>query len=314
MKQLVLSLLLLLGSLAFAETEETYIENELCKVYGTLDWSGNPETAQPLVILIAGSGPTDRNGNNPQMENNSLKMFSEMLVAEGYACLRYDKRGIAKSQLPKDFDNKNHSFDGFIEDAKLWIEKYAADARFNQIILCGHSQGSLVAMCAANGNEQVGGIISLAGAGERIHEVLKKQLAVQLSVEMQGLVNAKLDTLAMGDTLKEAPKMLHSIMHPSIQPFLISWMKYDPVKQIKALKVPILLINGTTDIQVKLDQLNRLAEAKPEAPAIKIKNMNHVLKYIKTDDMGEQVELYGNPYAPLHKKLSKPVFKFLSQF
>ena len=314
MKHLILMPLFLFAFSAFAESEETHIENELCKVYGTLDWSGNPETAQPLVILIAGSGPTDRNGNNPQMKNNSLKLFSEMLVAEGYACLRYDKRGIAKSQLPKDYDNKNHSFDGFIEDAKLWVEKYAADVRFNQIILCGHSQGSLVAMCAANGNENVDGVISLAGAGERIHEVLKKQLAVQLSVEMQGLVNAKLDTMAMGDTLVEAPKMLHSIMHPSIQPFLISWMKYDPVKQIKALKVPILLVNGTTDIQVKLDQLNKLAEAQPEATVAKIKNMNHVLKFIKSEDMGEQVELYGDPDEPLHKKLSKPVFKFLSQF
>jgi fermentation-respiration switch protein FrsA (DUF1100 family) len=91
-------------------------------------------------------------------------------------------------------------------------------------------------------------------------------------------------------------------------------MKYDPVKQIKALKVPILLVNGTTDIQVKLDQLNRLAEAQPEATVAKIKNMNHVLKFIKSEDMGEQVELYGDPDAPLHKKLSKPVFKFLSQF
>lgn len=314
MKHSLLSLFALVAFVGFSQPEEVMVENDLCAINGTLDWSGNPETAQPLVILIAGSGPTDRNGNNPQMENNSLKMLSEMLVSNGYACLRYDKRGIAKSPLPKGYDNKNHSFEGFIEDAKLWVEKYAADVRFNQIILCGHSQGSLVAMCAANGNEHVDGVISLAGAGEGIHEILKKQLAVQLSVEMQGLVNAKLDTLAMGDTLIEAPKMLHSIMHPSIQPFLISWMKYDPAKQIQALKVPVLLINGTKDIQVKSEQLEKLAAANPSATVAKIKNMNHVLKFIKTDDMGEQVELYSDPDAPLHKKLAKPILKFLSQF
>lgn len=297
---------------SFSQSEEAVeIEASNATVKGTLTWSGKPENAQTLVILIAGSGPTDRNGNNPQMTNNSLKLLSEGLVSKGYACLRYDKRGIGESKLPEGYNQKEMSFDYFLNDANDWVNKFANDVRFNKIVLAGHSQGSLVAMVTANNNENVDAMISLAGPGQPIHKILKKQLAATLSIEMQGLVNAKLDTLAMGDTLQVAPEILYSIMHPNIQPFLISWMKYDPSVEAAKLKVPAFFVNGTTDIQVGLEDLELLSEAQPNAKIAKIKNMNHIFKTISNLDMGEQLELYGDPDVVLHKKLIPILDKFL---
>jgi pimeloyl-ACP methyl ester carboxylesterase len=311
MKIVLLYISLILGGSSFSfSSDSVEISVEGCTLKGTLVTQDDVSSATPLVILIAGSGPTDRNGNNAQMTNNSLKMLSDMLVENGYACLRYDKRAIGESKLDN-FDQRKMNFDYFVSDASEWVNKYAADVRFNQIILAGHSQGSLVAMLAAKDNENVDAVISLAGAGQPIQEILKKQLKSQLSVQLQGVVFAKLDTLAMGDTLQVTPTYLHSIMHPAIQNFMISWMKYDPAKVIGELKVPILIINGSTDIQVDIEEAKFLSEGNPEAKLKIIKKMNHVLKFIKSKDLEPQLEVYENPELPLHEKLTKELLAFL---
>jgi len=302
--------LILFGSAFSFSTDSVEVAVEGCTLKGTLVTQDDPSSATPLVILIAGSGPTDRNGNNSQMSNNSLKMLSDMLVENGYACLRYDKRAIGESKLDN-FDQRKMNFDYFVSDASAWVEKYAADVRFNQIVLAGHSQGSLVALLAAKENENVDAVISLAGAGQPIQEILKKQLKPQLSVQLQGVVFAKLDTLAAGDTLQVTPDYPHSIMHPSIQNFMISWMKYDPAKVIGEVKVPVLIINGSTDIQVGVEEAKLLAEGNSEASLKIIKKMNHVLKFIKSKDLEPQLEVYGDPDLPLHEKLSKELLAFL---
>ena len=143
--------------------------------------------------------------------------------------------------------------------------------------------------------------------------MLKWQLGQTLSPEIRGVVDAKLDTLASGDTLKEVPDYLTNMFHPNIQPFLISWMKYDPAKEAKNLKVPLLIINGTTDVQVQVSEAEMLHKAKPEASYAIIKNMNHILKFTKLKSGLEQLELYSNPDLPLHQKLAKPILKFLEE-
>lgn len=313
MKHLALCffVLITLNSYSFSE-EEVELEQTGCVLKGTLTTQDDPSKSTTLVVLIAGSGPTDRNGNNPQMKNNSLKMFSEMIVAGGHSCLRFDKRAIAESALT-DPEHYRLSFEHFISDAVGWVDKYAADARFHNIVLAGHSQGSLVAMCAANQNENVDGVISLAGPGETIDKVLKWQLAQTVSIEIQGVIDAKIDTLAAGDTLKVIPDYLSSIFHPSIQPFLISWMKFDPQKEAKKLKVPMLIVNGTTDAQVKVRDAKLLKEAKEDADLAIVKKMNHVLKFCSTDSGVEQLEIYADPDIPLHKKLAKPVLAFIQK-
>jgi uncharacterized protein len=312
MKTIALLFGICLSSISLAyNVEEVELVAEGCTLKGTLTTQDDVSESTILVILIAGSGPTDRDGNNPQMKNNSLLYFSDMLLDNGHACLRYDKRTIAESKI-ENFDQRNLSFDDFISDAVGWINQYAADNRFHKIILAGHSQGSLIAMCAANQNENVKGVISLSGAGEPIHEILKWQLSASLTPEIQGIVDAKLDTLAAGDTLKFVPDFVVNLFHPSIQPFLISWMKYDPVKEASKLKAPLLIVNGTTDVQITTEQADMLKEANPSADYSIIKNMNHILKFTKYKTGFEQLEIYSDPDAPLHKKLPKVILEWLA--
>ncbi|MEX1002343.1 MAG: alpha/beta hydrolase [Crocinitomicaceae bacterium] len=302
---------LLVTATLFSQKEEavTLTTKEGYTICGTLTSPEDQDASSvPLVILIAGSGPTDRNGNNSLMQNNSLKMLSALLSENGYACLRYDKRSIAESKI-ENFDTRTLSFDDFLADASGWVDKYAE--QYSKVILAGHSQGSLVAFLTANQNDKVTAVISLAGAGRPIHEILKTQLAASLSVEMQGLVNAKLDTLAMGDTLQYTPDMFYSLMHPTVQPFLISWMKYAPTEEIARLKIPVLIINGTTDIQVAVSEAKLLAASNEKAKLVIIKNMNHILKFIRLTDQSSQLEVYGDPNIPLHKKFPSAILKFL---
>lgn len=304
MKKLLLITALTSSFIGLSFNEEAVeIEAGNCVIKGTLTTQDDPSKSTALIIFIAGSGPTDRDGNNPQMKNNSLKMVSDVLLENGYSTLRYDKRTIGES-LCNPYDPKALTFDHFIEDAVAWVDEYAADARFHSIILAGHSQGSLVAMCAANQRaENVGGVISLAGAGKPIHKVLKWQLSATLSPEIQGVVDMKLDTLAGGDTLKHVPDYLNNLFHPTVQPLLISWMQYDPQEEASKLKCPLLIVNGTTDAQVTVEDAELLKEGNPKATYKIIKNMNHVFKFTKLKTGLEQLEIYGDPDIPLHKKL-----------
>jgi pimeloyl-ACP methyl ester carboxylesterase len=193
---MLLSFFLVANLISFSQNEKE-VENVqgICTLKGTLSSPEGGFESTDLIILISGSGPTDRNGNNAQMTNNSLKMISDDLVnTYGYCVLRYDKRSIAGSKI-ENFAQKNLSFDDFISDASSWVDKYKDNGLYKNIILAGHSQGSAVAIAAANKNKNVDAVISLAGAGRPIHSILKKQLSASLTIEMQGLVNAKLDTL-----------------------------------------------------------------------------------------------------------------------
>ena len=310
--KILISIFLLLSGLtshAFYE-EEVEMERNGCVLKGTLTAQDDPSQSTPLIILIGGSGPTDRNGNNPYLKNNSLLMISTVLVENGYACLRYDKRGIADSQMEIQGD-QNMRFDDFVLDAVGWVDQYAADVRFHSIVLSGHSQGSLVAMLAAERNENVRAVISLSGAGEPIQNILKFQLEGQLSPQQKEEAFGKLDSLAGGDSVVVVPDYLEGLMYPEIQPFMKSWMKYDPAKIIADLRIPILLVNGTTDLQVTIDQVELLAAANENAEKVIIKNMNHVLKFTKETQMLSQMEVYGDPDVPLHKKLIKTILSFL---
>lgn len=105
------------------------------------------------------------------------------------------------------------------------------------------------------------------------------------------------------------PNLL-SIFRPSVQPYLISWIKYDPAIEIAKLKIPVLLIQGTTDLQVTVNDAKLLSEAKPEAKLVIIKNMNHVLKE-SSSDVQENSATYRNPELPLKSELIDNIFKFV---
>ena len=257
----------------------------------------------PVALIIAGSGPTDRNGNNAQMKNNSLQMLAHELAAQGIASLRYDKRGIGKSASAM-ISEELLRFENYVEDAKDWATQLKTDTRFNKLIIIGHSEGSLIGMLAA---EKADAFVSLAGAGRPIDVILKEQLTEQLSGQKKLLraANEGLSKLKEGKLVEDAPVELFGLFRPSVQPYITSWMKYDPAVEIAKLEIPIVIIQGSTDLQVKEEDARTLFMAHPlNSRLVIIEDMNHVLKIAPADRL-KNIETYSKPELPLAEELCR---------
>jgi hypothetical protein len=176
----------------------------------------------PLVVIIAGSGPTDRNGNSPLLPggNNSLKLLAEGLAERGIASLRYDKRGVAASATAM-VSEANLRFDMYADDAAGWIRRLRSDARFSTITVVGHSEGSLLGMLATQ-RGAADGYVSIAGAGRAADKILREQLGKQLPPDLLSFSNKGLDALLAGHTVDSVPPPLLSLFRPSVQPYMIS--------------------------------------------------------------------------------------------
>lgn len=286
--------------------EPVTLKTKMGDIYGTL-LVPQISNKVPVALLIAGSGPTDRNGNNTMMKNNALKMLADSLYAHGIASLRYDKRGIAASKAAAPEVSKMR-FERFIQDAEDWVEFLEQDKRFGSVVIMGHSQGSLVGMVAAQ-QKGVAKFISLEGAGEPIGTVIKKQLSVQPTVVIENS-NRILDSLANGKTVDSVPQYLMTLFRPGVQPFLISWMHYNPQSEIQKLHIPVLIIQGTTDIQVSQQDAENLVKANPNAKLEVINGMNHILKDAPANRQ-ENYKTYFEPNLPLNAELVKAVVQFI---
>ena len=278
-------------------------------IYGTLSIPKGDKKV-PVVLVVAGSGPTDRDGNSHLGVNaDTYKMIADSLLKAGIACLRYDKRGVGESApaMKKEEDLK---FDDYINDAIGFIKMLKADTRFSKVFVLGHSEGSLVGMVAAS-KEKVDGYISLAGAGERTDKVLKKQFYAQ-SKELGNKAALKFDSLLKGMLVSDADTALSGLFHSSVQPYLISWFRYDPQVEIKKVTEPVLIIHGTTDIQVGKENAEMLKKANPKATLKFITGMNHVLKQAPEERQGN-IETYSKPSLPLCAGLSSTIVKFVKK-
>ena len=297
-----------------AKEKEMVLNAKDCKIYGTLKVPKTKEKV-PITLLIAGSGATDRNCNSPGIVCNAYKMLSDSLNKYGIATLCYDKRLIAKSVSKQKEDDLR--FEDYVEDAKSWIELLSQDPRFSQIIVIGHSEGSLIGMIACVDNPKVSKFISLAGAGVPADEILKKQLLERLEGEPMSLKNqvfSYIDELKQGQLLENVPQKLYALFRPSVQPYLISWFKYDPQEEIAKLNIPVLLLQGDLDIQVTEEDAQLLHEANPTAQKFIIEDMNHVLKNSQSMDLNEQLkDSYMNPTSPISQKLVEKIVEFVKE-
>ena len=248
--------------------------------------------SKTVAIIIPGSGPTDRDGNQNFMKNNSLKFLAQDIATQGIATFRYDKRVLTLLKKRR-LNEKNIRFDDFVNDAKHVVKYMKLRRRFEKIYIIGHSQGSLVGMLAAN--ENVDGFISIAGAGQSIDKTVLNQIKVQMNNEV--LTESAKKSFAImktGKVDKDFNPGLANIFNLGVQPFMISWMKHDPCSIIKKLSIPVLIINGSKDLQVPLKEAEMLKEAKPEAQYEVIEKMNHVLKTVEGDDQ-ENSKTYNLP-------------------
>ncbi len=238
----------------------------------------------PAVLILAGSGATDRNGNPTQFPggNNSLKQLAEHLAGDGVASLRVDKRGVAGSvsAVISEYDLR---FEHFINDAVAWCEKLQDDPRFSSVTVVGHSQGAQVGMNAA-WLSAADGFVSISGPGRDFFTVLREQLRTSLPVRTRVKAESVLLELEQGRIVEEPPIELTILFRSSVQPFMISWYRHDPVVELARLAVPVLVVQGLTDQQVSLTDAEALMGAQPDAHLVMVEGMNHVLKMVAADN------------------------------
>ncbi|HIB38327.1 alpha/beta hydrolase [Mesonia sp.] len=289
------------------QAQDNFIANDLRinqYVEGTL-LAPRQETV-PLAIIINGSGPIDRNGNQMMVKNDATKKLAEALAKKRIATFRYDKRTLKAQQL--NIDEKDMRFDDFINDAKAVIDRFSELPYYSKVYIIGHSQGSLVGMVAAQ--EKADGFISIAGAGQTIDNLIVEQIGRQMP-GLEESAKTAFNELRANGKVKDYNQGLASLFKKSIQPFMFSWMKYDPQQEIKKLEMPVLIINGDNDLQVNTNEAEKLKAAKPDAELVIIENMNHIYRIIdKNDDIANQ-KSYNEPQRPISNEMVEQISNFI---
>lgn len=263
----------------------------------------------PVALIIAGSGPTDRDGNNPLGgRNDSLKKLAQLLARNGIASVRYDKRGIAASQ-DAGTDERQLSIELYASDAAAWGRRLKQDARFSRLILIGHSEGALIASLAAD-SAGADALVSIAGSARPIDQLLRAQLQDRLPPPLLAQSESLLTSLRAGQQVAEVPKPLEVLFRPSVQPYLISLFRQDPAQAFGRLRIPALILQGSHDIQVGVADAEQLKAARPDAQLTIIDGMNHMLRIVPMD-MEQQLASYRDPHLPLARELGERILDFI---
>lgn len=291
--------------LGFAQTPQTTEIAIDAHLLGDLYTSSTK--SENLVIIVPGSGPTNRNGNSfAGVKGDSYKLLANALVVQGLDVFTYDKRFITQLKLNIPIKEEEGRFEDGVNDLALIVDYFSTT--YPRITLVGHSEGALVANILANTSTKVTQYVSLQGPGVAADQIIYDQVVKQLPA----LGNKVLElnaALKKGQTIENIPPMLQALYRPSVQPYLISWMKYDPSIEIKKIKQPTLIIDGDKDLQVSLLHGDLLSKANPKTKRITLKNMNHVLKQIEKDE--DNMKSYGNPSFPLHPQLASTITTFI---
>lgn len=307
-KLILLVMAITLSSVSWSQADTTFVESDLeinQFTTGTLTLPPS-QNSENLVIFIQGSGPTDRDGNQPMMKNDGVKKIARELAANNIASFRFDKRIYKMRELQ--IQEKDLRFEDFVKDVNDIVSYFRNEGNYKNIILAGHSEGSLIGILAAENDADA--FISLAGAGEPIDNIIVDQIQKQAPPLAENAREAFDDMKANGKTLRYNP-MLESIFRESVQPYMLSWMQYDPAEEIAKLEIPVLIVNGTGDIQVEENQAEMLSEANPEAELEIMEKMNHVFRKIDSEDMLVNTKSYNEPEQPLHPELIPVLTEFI---
>ncbi|HSI70440.1 MAG TPA: hypothetical protein VK941_09425, partial [Gillisia sp.] len=199
-------------------------------------------------------------------------------------------------------------FEDFSEDVINIIDHFREKEIFSKIIIAGHSEGSLIGLIAA-GKSAPDGFISLAGAGKPIDEIIVDQLAKQSATLSENAREAFEEIKLRGSTTNYSP-YLESIFRPSAQPYIASWMEYNPAEELAKLEIPVLIVNGSFDLQVDVGDAELLKEAKPDAQLVILDGMNHIFRKIEGESL-ENTKAYNEPARPLHPELIPVLAEFI---
>ena len=274
------------------------------QIHGALSQSDKSNSA--LAVIISGSGPTDRNGNNKSLKSDYLKMLAEELQQNGISTFRYDKRGVGKSV--GDLKGGNEiKFSDYINDVVSIIKHFKDLKKFREVVVIGHSEGALIGMIASQSIADR--FISVAGAGEDYLTLIERQLSIQPPF-VRSMSEPIIEKLKNKKLVDSVPPLLNSLFRADVQSYLIDASSYDPVEEISKLNIPILIIQGSTDIQIEVNDALILHKAAKSSRLEIIDGMNHVFRQA-SDNRLLNLQTYGNPDLPIDNSMVSLVSEFI---
>ena len=251
----------------------------------------------PVALFHAGSGPTDRNGNSPALRNDSLKLLAEALAARGIASVRYDKPGVAASATAAPASARAPLV--HLRRRRPAVARLSDPGRSFQPSDCCWSQRGESDRNARGRGE--------LGCAVRFH---REQLARQLSGALLTSANEIIAELEAGREVPSVPQALAPYFHPSVQPYLIDWFRQDPAGIIRRLEHTPLLVQGTTDLELGVQDAELLHAARPDSELVLVEGMNHVFRQA-TGGIEAQITSSRDPALPLHPALVEPIAAFI---
>lgn len=274
----------------------------------------HPTNDAPTVLMIPGSGPTDRDGNNPQgVRAAPYRLLAEGLSGHGIGSVRIDKRGMFGSQAAVD-DPNGVTIDDYVRDTSAWIEIIRARTGAERVWLLGHSEGGLVALAAAAELENVSGLILVATPGRPLGDILKEQLrANQGTAPLIDAADYVIAELSGGRRVDEAkiPPELAPLFSAKVQGFLISAFSLDPADLARKIDKPILIVQGQRDIQVPVADAERLKDAAPSSTLVTLADTNHVLKRVSSVDRDANIATYLDASLQLVPEVLETISTFV---
>jgi pimeloyl-ACP methyl ester carboxylesterase len=275
-----------------------------------------PAEGQPLVLIIPGSGPTDRDGNSSLgVTAAPYRLLADALAERGIGTLRIDKRGMFASKAAV-ADANAVTIADYVTDTASWVGAARTATGAECIWLLGHSEGGIVALAAAQEVPHLCGIILVAVPGRPLATVLREQLrANPANAPLLEDAEAAIATLETGERVDVTPlhPALQSLFAPAVQGFLIDLMAQDPAALAKQTDLPMLIVHGGTDLQVTATDAQMFRAAAPQAKYLEIPAMNHVLKDIPDDAPAANRASYSDPSLPVSLALVAGVAGFVTR-
>lgn len=261
-----------------------------------------PAKDAPIVLMIPGSGPTDRDGNSPLgVRAAPYRLLAEGLAGQGIGSVRIDKRGMFGS-LSAVSDANAVTINDYVRDTGAWVDVIRARTGVRCVWLLGHSEGGLVALAAASKVDHLCGLVLVATAGRPLGDVLKEQLrANPANTPLLAAADHAIDELSAGRRVDATnlPPALAPLFNPAVQGFLISAFGLDPVILAAKIAKPVLIVQGQRDLQVSVADAERLKQAAPHATLVTLPDANHVLKHVGSDDRSVNIATYAADDLPL---------------
>lgn len=280
------------------------------ELVGTITIPANV-SSMPAVLIVAGSGPTDRDGNDARygLRTDLYKRLAEDLTKAGIASLRYDKRGVGASTSAEALEVPL-VLDTYVQDVVLALQAAEAVRGINSVFLLGHSEGGLLSILAAH-QHPPRGLILLESQGRSMAKLISEQLhAAPIADNLKLRADEIMVELQQGRSVTDIPTGLQALFAPNLQAYLKSILSVDPGREIAHLRIPTLIIQGTTDLQTSMQDAQHLHAGNPDATVVVLPGANHVLRDVSADRV-PNLATYSKPDLPLDPALLPALVSFI---